>query len=67
MGWYRNPRQTTPDFLTSCTSVNERKISDGFDGIVPQTPESMARYFRESVYWSKVRLFLSRFLCGAHH
>ncbi|GAA6004217.1 uncharacterized protein JCM10292_007295 [Rhodotorula paludigena] len=54
-GWYKNPRQTTPDFLTSCTSVTERKIRDNHSGWVPQTPDEMARYFRESSYWTTLQ------------
>lgn len=54
-GWYKNPRQTTPDFLTSCTSVTERKIRDDHSGWVPQTPDEMARYFRESSYWTTLQ------------
>ncbi|BGP40764.1 ATP-binding cassette transporter snq2 [Rhodotorula kratochvilovae] len=54
-GWYKNPRQTTPDFLTSCTSPTERLIRDGHSDYVPQMPEEMARYFRESLYWNKLQ------------
>ncbi|GAA6032631.1 hypothetical protein JCM8097_004852 [Rhodosporidiobolus ruineniae] len=54
-GWQKNPRQTTPDFLTSCTSPTERKVREGYRGYVPQTPAEMARYFRESPYWTKLQ------------
>ncbi|GAA5959842.1 hypothetical protein JCM21900_005250 [Sporobolomyces salmonicolor] len=54
-GWYKNPRQTTPDFLTSCTSVTERRIREDFHGTVPQTPQEMADYFRRSPYWAKLQ------------
>ncbi|GAA5891653.1 hypothetical protein JCM6882_006157 [Rhodosporidiobolus microsporus] len=54
-GWYKNPRQTTPDFLTSCTSPTERRVRDGHHGYVPETPEQMATYFRKSSYWTKLQ------------
>ncbi|GAA6002985.1 hypothetical protein JCM10207_001930 [Rhodosporidiobolus poonsookiae] len=53
-GWWKNPRQTTPDFLTSCTSVTERVVRKGHTGFVPQTPVEMAQYFRESSYGQKL-------------
>ncbi|TNY20692.1 putative ABC transporter PMR5 [Rhodotorula diobovata] len=54
-GWYKNPRQTTPDFLTSCTSPTERTVREDHQGVVPQTPDEMARYFRASPYWLKLQ------------
>lgn len=54
-GWYKNPRQTTPDFLTSCTSPTERTVREDHQGVVPQTPDEMARYFRASTYWLKLQ------------
>ncbi|GAA5971047.1 hypothetical protein JCM11641_004124 [Rhodosporidiobolus odoratus] len=55
MGWQKNPRQTTPDFLTSCTSETERKIRPDHHGEVPQTPQEMAAYFRRSVLWQRLQ------------
>ncbi|BGP16936.1 hypothetical protein JCM10213_007382 [Rhodosporidiobolus nylandii] len=55
MGWEKNPRQTTPDFLTSCTSVTERKVRPGHNGVVPQTPQEFAAYFRQSPYYAKLQ------------
>ncbi|OCF57190.1 hypothetical protein L486_04646 [Kwoniella mangroviensis CBS 10435] len=54
-GWEKKPRQTTPDFLTACTSVNERRIRHDYDGPgVPQTPEEMAAYFKASPEYQKL-------------
>ncbi|GAA5854013.1 hypothetical protein JCM8547_008193 [Rhodosporidiobolus lusitaniae] len=64
-GWLKNPRQTTPDFLTSCTSVTERKVRPGHADAVPQTPEEMALYFRNSPYWSKLQSDIASY--KAHH
>lgn len=35
-------RQTTPDFLTSMTSPQERRPKPGFENIVPRTPDEFA-------------------------
>lgn len=39
MGFDCPERQTIPDFLTSLTSVNERKARPGFEHKVPTTPD----------------------------
>ncbi|KAK4700497.1 hypothetical protein P7C70_g5748, partial [Phenoliferia sp. Uapishka_3] len=54
-GWEKKSRQTTPDFLTSCTSVTERKIRDGHHGPMPQTPREMADYFKASPYYTRLQ------------
>ncbi|ORY63831.1 ABC-2 type transporter-domain-containing protein [Leucosporidium creatinivorum] len=50
MGWEKPARQTTPDFLTACTSPSERRMREGVTN-VPQTPQEMAAYFRSSRYY----------------
>ncbi|KAK6845835.1 hypothetical protein PG987_001023 [Apiospora arundinis] len=41
-------RQTTPDFLTSMTSPQERVIRSGFEGRAPRTPEEFAKAWKNS-------------------
>jgi ATP-binding cassette subfamily G (WHITE) protein 2 (PDR) len=48
MGFYCPPRQTTADFLTSLTNPAERLVRDGFQGLVPQTPDEFAARWKES-------------------
>lgn len=40
--------QTVPDFLTSMTSPNERRIRPGFEQTTPRTPDDFARCWKES-------------------
>ncbi|KAL8279014.1 hypothetical protein RQP46_008683 [Phenoliferia psychrophenolica] len=54
-GWEKKARQTTPDFLTSCTSVTERKIRDGHHGTMPSTPAEMAAYFKKSPAFARLQ------------
>ncbi|KIR70520.1 ABC transporter PMR5 [Cryptococcus deuterogattii CA1014] len=61
MGWYKKPRQTTPDFLTAVTSSNERKVRDGFKGQVPQTPEEFEQYFLESQEYKDLQQDIQRY------
>ncbi|TYJ57551.1 hypothetical protein B9479_001633 [Cryptococcus floricola] len=55
MGWYKKPRQTTPDFLTAVTSINERRVQEGFAGSIPQTAEEFERYFLESEEYKELQ------------
>ncbi|RMD44427.1 hypothetical protein DV735_g711, partial [Chaetothyriales sp. CBS 134920] len=48
MGFDCPERQTTADFLTSMTSVTERKVRPGFEDKVPRTPDEFARRWKES-------------------
>jgi ABC-type multidrug transport system ATPase subunit len=41
--------QTTPDFLTSMTSVSERRIRPGFEDKTPRTSDDFARCWKESL------------------
>lgn len=48
MGWYCPPRMTTADFLTSVTNPEERQISKGQIGSIPQTAEDFEHYWKQS-------------------
>ncbi|KAL4939152.1 hypothetical protein BDV06DRAFT_225287 [Aspergillus oleicola] len=55
LGFREKPRQTTPDYLTSCTDPFEREYKEGRDQTnVPSTPGSLAAAFNESVYSQKL-------------
>jgi len=52
LGFADLPRQTTADYLTGCTDVNERKFQEGRDASnVPSTPEQLEKAFKESKYY----------------
>ncbi|PLB46038.1 hypothetical protein P170DRAFT_458215 [Aspergillus steynii IBT 23096] len=42
LGFECPKRQTTPDFLTSMTSPQERRIRPGYESLAPRTPEDFA-------------------------
>ena len=48
MGFYCPERQTTPDFLTSMTSAQERVVRSGFENQVPRTPDEFAQRWKAS-------------------
>ena len=48
MGFEPPERQTTPDFLTSLTSPQERKAKQGFENRVPRTPDEFAAAWKAS-------------------
>ncbi|OJJ97758.1 hypothetical protein ASPACDRAFT_1858481 [Aspergillus aculeatus ATCC 16872] len=48
MGFDCPDRQTTADFLTSLTSPTERKAREGFEHLVPRTPDEFASRWKES-------------------
>ncbi|KAL4917968.1 ABC-2 type transporter-domain-containing protein [Aspergillus aurantiobrunneus] len=55
LGFKEKPRQTTPDYLTSCTDPFEREYKEGRDQTnVPSTPEALAAAFDESSYSQKL-------------
>jgi ABC-type transport system involved in cytochrome bd biosynthesis fused ATPase/permease subunit len=54
MGWYCPPRQTTADFLTSVTSHEQRRPRQGFDNLVPRTPEEFEQHWRTSQDYKKL-------------
>lgn len=52
LGFADLPRQTTADYLTGCTDVNERKFQEGRDASnVPSTPEQLEQAFQKSKYY----------------
>ncbi|OAA65489.1 ABC transporter cdr4 [Niveomyces insectorum RCEF 264] len=48
LGFECPPRATTPDFLTSMTSPQERIVRPGFEGRAPRTPDEFAAAWRNS-------------------
>lgn len=48
MGFECPDRQTVPDFLTSMTSPQERRVRDGFEGKTPRTPDEFAQRWKDS-------------------
>lgn len=48
-------RQTTPDFLTSMTSPQERIIRPGFEGKAPRTPDEFATAWKNSAEYEKLQ------------
>ncbi|TDZ74967.1 ZEB2-regulated ABC transporter 1 [Colletotrichum trifolii] len=48
LGFLCPDRQTTPDFLTSMTSPNERRIRPGYEHLAPRTPEEFAARWKAS-------------------
>ncbi|KAK7515313.1 ABC-2 type transporter-domain-containing protein [Phyllosticta citriasiana] len=48
MGFDCPDRQTTPDFLTSMTSPQERVVRAGWDDKVPRTPDEFAQRWKAS-------------------
>ncbi|KAF2138907.1 uncharacterized protein K452DRAFT_320996 [Aplosporella prunicola CBS 121167] len=55
LGFQNHETQTTPDFLASVTSPEERVIRPDHHGPVPQDPDSLAEAFRKSQHFSKLR------------
>lgn len=52
LGFECPPRQTTPDFLTSMTSPNERIVRAGFERWAPRTPDEFAAAWKKSPQFS---------------
>lgn len=48
-------RQTTPDFLTSMTSPQERIVRSGFENRVPRTPDEFAAAWKNSAAYNAVQ------------
>ncbi|RYO74958.1 hypothetical protein DL764_010640 [Monosporascus ibericus] len=48
LGFECPARQTTPDFLTSMTSAQERVVRPGFEGKVPRTADDFAQAWKNS-------------------
>ncbi|CZS90679.1 probable ATP-binding multidrug cassette transport protein [Rhynchosporium graminicola] len=54
LGYYCPERQTTADFLTSCTDPTERRFQDDFNGPIPKGPLELEKAFRESASYKNV-------------
>lgn len=51
LGYKSFPRQSTADYLTGCTDVNERQFASGRSAAdVPSTPKALELAFRQSKY-----------------
>ena len=51
LGYNFLPRQTTADYLTGCTDVNERQFAPGrFPNKVPSTPEDLEQAYHDSPF-----------------
>ncbi|KAG4262351.1 multidrug resistance protein CDR1 [Fusarium proliferatum] len=48
LGFECPDRQTTPDFLTSMTSPQERRVRPGFESSAPRTPQEFASRWQSS-------------------
>ncbi|KAL8420361.1 hypothetical protein RB594_003230 [Gaeumannomyces avenae] len=55
MGFDCPARQTTPDFLTSMTSPQERIVRPGFEGKAPRTPQEFAAAWKASTEYAALR------------
>lgn len=48
MGWLRESRQSSPDFLTAVTSPADRKVKPGFVARVPRSPDEFEHAWHSS-------------------
>jgi ATP-binding cassette subfamily G (WHITE) protein 2 (PDR) len=55
MGFECVPRQTTADFLTSLTSLSERRIRPGFEARTPRTAEEFVILWKRSSAYAKLQ------------
>ncbi|KAJ3454529.1 hypothetical protein MRS44_013129 [Fusarium solani] len=61
MGWHRDPRQVSPDFLTAVTNPGERKPRPGMEKKVPRTAAEFAEYWRRSQDYEKLKADISAY------
>ncbi|KAJ2840855.1 ATP-binding cassette transporter snq2, partial [Coemansia sp. 'formosensis'] len=54
IGIYKPPRQTTSDFLTGLTQLNERRVMPGWEDRAPQTAEEFEQIWRQSNAFHKM-------------
>ncbi|KAJ6437668.1 endonuclease/reverse transcriptase [Purpureocillium lavendulum] len=54
MGWYRDPKQVSPDFLTAITNPGERRPQVGKEHLVPRTASEFADYWKNSPEYQKL-------------
>ncbi|RYP54444.1 hypothetical protein DL768_000750 [Monosporascus sp. mg162] len=55
LGFECPARQTTPDFLTSMTSPQERVVRPGFEGKVPRTSDDFAQAWKNSAEYKALQ------------
>ncbi|KAK3349493.1 ABC-2 type transporter-domain-containing protein [Lasiosphaeria hispida] len=55
LGFDCPPRATTPDFLTSMTSPQERIVRAGFEGRAPRTPDEFATAWKSSANYQALQ------------
>ncbi|KAL4978007.1 ABC-2 type transporter-domain-containing protein [Aspergillus desertorum] len=68
LGFMEKPRQTTPDYLTSCTDPFEREYKEGCDqSNVPSTPEALAAAFDDSIYSQKLATEMNEYRQQIQH
>jgi ATP-binding cassette subfamily G (WHITE) protein 2 (PDR) len=48
MGFWKHPRATIADFLTSITNPRERIVREGFEDRVPRRPVEFAAAWKQS-------------------
>lgn len=61
LGFYRAPRLTTADFLTSLTNPKERQVRAGFEDITPRTATEFSEAWRRSSIAVKLQEENARF------
>ncbi|CRK32163.1 hypothetical protein BN1723_003835 [Verticillium longisporum] len=54
LGYWRPPRQTTADFLTSIADRNARHFQEGREAMAPKTPEALEAAFRASEHYQRL-------------
>ncbi|KAJ2834477.1 ATP-binding cassette transporter snq2 [Coemansia furcata] len=54
IGIYKPPRQTTSDFLTGLTQLNERRVMPGWEDRAPRTAEEFEQIWRQSNAFDKM-------------
>ncbi|KAH8649041.1 ABC-2 type transporter-domain-containing protein [Xylariales sp. PMI_506] len=61
LGFECPARQTTPDFLTSMTSPQERIVRAGYEGKAPRTPDEFAAAWKESAEYQKLQTEIEQY------
>lgn len=61
MGWYCDPRQTAPDFLTAVTNPSERKPRPGMETKVPRTALQFAELWRSSDQYQQLKAHITSY------
>ncbi|KAH0541819.1 hypothetical protein FGG08_003702 [Glutinoglossum americanum] len=55
LGFYREPRQTTADFLTGITDPAGIRVKEGWEARVPHGPDDFVRAWKESRYYAALQ------------